>query len=74
MLRGENSPRNDGRSRKPGQLMKTVKIELFYSREYEIQETNAELLNELELQFADQLHTLAILDNLDTTITESENN
>jgi hypothetical protein len=54
--------------------MKTVKIEVYYSREYEVEEINPELLNELELQFADQLDTLAILDNLDTTITESEGN
>lgn len=74
MPRGANCSRNDGRARKPGQLMKTVKIELYYSREYEIQETNAELLEQLEQQFAESLDTFTILDNLDTTITESEIN
>lgn len=51
--------------------MQTIKIELYYSQEYtleENQEITTEFLNDLEQEFAEHLDTFHILDNLDTTI------
>lgn len=53
--------------------MKTVTIEIYYSREYQINpetEITPELLDGLEESFAESLDTQTILDNLDTTMTE----
>lgn len=53
--------------------MKSVKIEIYYSREYTINpetEITPELLDGLEESFAETLNTQTILDNLDTTIPE----
>lgn len=54
--------------------MKTVKIELYYSEEYQVEDTSPEALDHLEQLFCESLDSFIILDRLDTTVTESEGN
>lgn len=64
-------------------MSKKIKIQLNYSCEYDLENlshvlaegvTLDELVEQLELEFAEHIDHFIILDNLETTITESEGN